>query len=232
MLNGGGNMTTSKYGTVLTIVLIVLVVAILGGVGAIIYNYAIKPNNDNNEMQQAIAEFNMTIDNNQNNDDDDENYIDDNTTTTTPVERQENTDNKKKKTYYKGYVMAGYITIPATNVSLPILDHETPETLNTAAVIRYPSNAILNEPGNVVIAGHNYKNNQFFSNNKKLTVGDKIRIKDDTGRELSYTIYEKFETTVEDTSFYNRNTNGAVEITLTTCTDDAKARIIILARAD
>lgn len=223
-------MTANKYGTILTIVLIVLVIAIIGGIIAIVYNNEIKPNDEYNEMQQAIADFNINVEEKE---EEDKEYTDNQNTTTNPVEREDSSNNNyKKKTYYKGYVMAGYITISATNVSLPILDHETPETLNTAVVIRYPSNAKLNEPGNVVIAGHNYKNNQFFSNNKKLTVGDKIKIKDDTGKELLYTIYEKFETTIEDTSFYNRDTNGAIEITLTTCTDDAKARTIILARAE
>ena len=137
-----------------------------------------------------------------------------------------------KKTYYKGFVMLGYITIPKTNVKEPILDTDTPETLNTAVATLYPSNPQLNEPGNVVIIGHNYKNGQFFSNNKKLAVGDKIKIKDNSGRELTYTIYQKFETSENDTSFYNRDTNGKIEVTLSTCTDDQKQRIIILARAE
>jgi len=126
--------------------------------------------------------------------------------------------------------MLGYITIPKTNVKEPILDTVTPESLNTAVATLYPSNPQLNQPGNVVIIGHNYKNGQFFSNNKKLAIGDKLSIKDNSGKELTYTIYEIFETTEQDTSFYNRNTNGAIEVTLSTCTDDAKARTIILAR--
>ena len=59
-----------------------------------------------------------------------------------------------------------------------------------------------------------------------------MQIKDNSGRELTYTIYDKFQTTEQDTSFYNRDTNGAVEVTLSTCTDDAKERIIILARVE
>ena len=128
--------------------------------------------------------------------------------------------------------MLGYITIPKTSVKEPILDTVTPESLNTAVAVLYPSNPQLNQPGNVVIVGHNYRNGQFFSNNKKLSTGDKIKIKDNSGTELTYTIYEVFETTEQDTSFYNRDTNGAIEVTLSTCTDDAKARTIILARVE
>ena len=128
--------------------------------------------------------------------------------------------------------MIGYITIPKTNVKQPIIESVTPEALNTAVALLYPSNAKLNEPGNIVIIGHNYRNGQFFSNNKKLAIGDKIYIKDTQGKEVAYTIYQKFETSEQDTSFYNRDTNGKAEVTLSTCTDDAKARTIILARED
>ena len=83
-----------------------------------------------------------------------------------------------------------------------------------------------------VIVGHNYRNGLFFSNNKKLSEGDKIYITDNSGKKLTYTIYSKFETTSEDTSFYQRDTNGKAEVTLSTCTDDSSARIIILARED
>ena len=69
-------------------------------------------------------------------------------------------------------------------------------------------------------------------NNKKLNIGDKIYITDTTGTKLTYTIYNKFETTPEDTSFYQRDTDGKAEVTLSTCTDDSSARLIIEARAE
>ena len=140
--------------------------------------------------------------------------------------------NTVKKTYYKEFVMVGYITIPKTSVKLPILDQVTPQALETSVAILYPSNATLNQPGNIVIVGHNYRNGKFFSNNKKLSIGDIVKIKDTLGTELTYTIYNIFETTPEDTSFYNRNTNGAIEVTLSTCTDDSSARTIVCARVE
>lgn len=217
-------MTANKYGNVLTVILVILIIAILIGVGFLLYNYVIKPKIENNRSIEAIAEFdkNTEEENNEGN-------------AITGIEQTQssgNTSGAKKKTYYNGFVMIGYITIPKTNVKEPILDVVTPESLNTAVAVLYPSNPELNKPGNVVIVGHNYRNGKFFSNNKNLSTGDKIKIKDVTGNELVYTIYQKFETTEQDTSFYNRDTNGACEITLSTCTDDAKARIIILARAE
>ena len=138
----------------------------------------------------------------------------------------------KKPRNEEGYIISGYITIPKTNVSLPILDTYSAEAIETGVAVLWPTNPKLNEPGNTVIVGHNYKDGRFFSNNKKLSTGDKIRIKDLTGRELTYTIYDKFEASPSDASFYARDTNGAVEITLSTCTDDAKLRTIIVARVE
>ena len=49
---------------------------------------------------------------------------------------------------------------------------------------------------------------------------------------MTYTIYDNFETDDTDTEYMTRDTQGAVEISLTTCTDYSKARLIILAKAD
>lgn len=138
-----------------------------------------------------------------------------------------------KKVYHEGFVKLGTIEISKTGISYPILDDISQKALDTAVGVLYPTNARLNEEGNVVIIGHNYKNGKFFSNNKKLQVGDKIKITDNDSRSLTYTIYEIFETTPEDTEYITRERpEGSVEISLSTCTDDVKNRLIILARAN
>ena len=225
-------MAANKYGNFLTIMLVVLIVAILVGVSFLAYNYIIKPGNGEDDKIEAIAEFDKNLETS-----DEGNKG--NTNQTLEIEPIEPTENQasssgqvRKKTYYKGFVMLGYITISKTDVKEPILDTVTPESLNTAVAVLYPSNPQLNQPGNVVIIGHNYRNGQFFSDNKKLSTGDKIKIKDNSGTELTYTIYEIFETTPEDTRFYNIHTYGSIEVTLSTCTYDSKARTIILARVE
>lgn len=227
-------MGTNRYGKVLTIILVILVIAILIIGGVLLYNYVIKPKIDGNRTIAAITEFDKnTPEDNIGNEQENQisnNIIED----IKPTENIPSNNNVqvKKKTYYEGFVMLGYITIDKTGVKEPILDEVTPEALEKAVAVLYPSNPKLNQPGNVVIIGHNYRNGKFFSNNKNLSTGDKIKIKDATGTELTYTIYQKFTTTEEDTSFYARDTKGAIEITLSTCTDDAKQRIIILARVE
>ena len=132
---------------------------------------------------------------------------------------------------YMGYDMIGTIEIPKTDVKYPIIaDYDMSiNSLNVAIVKLYPSTIELNEIGNTVFAGHNYRNGTCFSNNKKLQKGDKIYITDTTGRKVTYEITKKYETSTSDSSYMTRDTNGKRGIALTTCTDDTKRRLIILA---
>lgn len=230
-------MSASKYSKVLTIILVVLVLAILIGIGILLWNKILKPKKDAKDKLEAIEEFDIEIGkaNEEIDTNPDGNYISPDNLENNIDSNQNNQNSKstvRKKQTYKGYVMLGYITIPKTRVKEPILDSVSPEALNTAVAVLYPSNPQLNEPGNIVIVGHNYRNGTFFSNNKNLAVGDILKIKDNSGRELTYTIYKKFQTSENDTSFYNRDTGDVPEVTLSTCTDDVKARIIIQARAE
>ena len=130
--------------------------------------------------------------------------------------------------------MIGTIEIPKTNANYPVLqDPPTVKKLETSVAALYPQNAELNTVGNVVIVGHNYRNGLFFSDNKKLTNGDQIYITDLNGNRVTYTVYNVFQTAENDTSFFNRDTDGAMEITLSTCTDASDdQRIIVQARAE
>jgi LPXTG-site transpeptidase (sortase) family protein len=129
--------------------------------------------------------------------------------------------------------MLGYIEIKKTDIKYPILESATSKALEVAVAVAYPTtNVKLNQPGNIIIHGHNYRNNQFFSNNDKLKIGDTIYITDEQGNKIIYSIYEIFSTTPEDTTFYNRDTKGLPEITLSTCSDDGKTRLIIKAKAE
>ncbi len=226
-------MGKSKYGNLLTVVLIVVIVAILGLAGFGIISL-IKGNDDNiieakvyEEFEENGREYNKRKKTNSTNlDDYDPDDIDEN-------DNQPDDKSVVKKTYYNGFIVAGYISIPKIGIDrMAIIDKETPAALETSVAVRYQNNGGINEEGNVVIAGHNYRNGKFFSDLKRVSIGDKIIIKDVTLNEITYTVYSVFETTPEDTSFYNRDTEGAKEITLSTCTDDSSARTIVCARAE
>lgn len=237
-------MFDRKYGKVLTVLLIIAIIAIIGLVIFFVHEKIEKDKTDK-ETSAAIEEF------------DRDHGIGNKETpapeeSPNPEEPEEETPiiipptgdgsgssgssssgSSDGKSYYKGFVMIGYIDIPKTGAKYPILEKVTIKSLSAAVVLLYPANAKLNEPGNVVIAGHNYRNSTFFSKNKTLKEGDKIYITDESGRKLEYTVYSNFQATGEDASFYSRDTGGVPEITLTTCVaNDNNKRTIILARAE
>lgn len=221
-------MFESKYSKVLTIILVVVILAIIGLIGFLAYDYY-----QNYMVTKETSEF---VDNFQGDATDDEVTDNDNTAdtgdATNPFDQIKDADstNGKAKQMYKGFGVLGTMEIPATNLKYPVLEKVTKTSIETAVAFLYGTG--LNQPGNSVIIGHNYRNGLFFSNNKKLNIGDKIYITDVEGTKLTYTIYNKFEATPEDTSFYQRDTGGKPEVTLSTCTDDSKARLIICAKAD
>ena len=218
-------MFESKYSKVLTVILVIVIIAIVGLLGFLAYDYY-----QNYMITKDTADFVDEFEGEGTDGEAQENTVAD-TDGTNPLEqiKDSNTSTKSKRTY-KGFGVLGTMQIPATNFKYPVLEKVTKKSIETAVAYLYGSG--LNQSGNTVIIGHNYRNGLFFSNNKKLKVGDKIYITDNDGKKLTYTIYNKFETTPEDTSFYQRDTGGKAEITLSTCTDDSKARLIIFAKAE
>lgn len=134
-------------------------------------------------------------------------------------------------TEYKGFATVGKIEIPQTGVDTPILNQVTVKGMENAPCLLYATGE-LNQNGNNLIVGHNYRNGTIFSDNKNLKLGDKIYVTTLDGQKIEYTIYEKFVTTAEDVSYIKRDTNHKPEITLSCCTDDDEYRIIILAKIE
>lgn len=227
----------SKYSSFLTILLVVIIIAIVGIIGFLGFKYyetyVVK-----NNSEEFVDTFGDQTQSNSNNNtsvilptiDDDENMFE-------GVEEGTNnsgggSSNKDNRPKYNGFSTTGTIEIPATNLKSPIIARSeySPKALETAVVELYGPG--LNQVGVTTISGHNYRNGTFFSNNKKLNIGDRIFITDLSGKRLSYTIYDKFEAEENYSDYMVKDTQGAIEIALSTCTDDAKARIIILAKAN
>ena len=218
-------MFESKYSKVLTVILVIVIIAVLGLLGFLAYNYY-QNYIISRDTSAFVDDFQGEVADGEANDNST------NTTDENPFEQLQdsNTSSGTTQRTYKGFGVLGTMEIPATNFKYPILEKVTKKSIETAVAFLYGVG--INEPGNSVIIGHNYRNNLFFSNNKRLNIGDKIYITDNDGDQLTYTIYNKFETTPEDTSFYQRDTGGIPEVTLSTCTDDSTARLIICARVD
>lgn len=144
-----------------------------------------------------------------------------------------NTTTTRKKEYMEEYEIIGTIEIPKTGLKCNILDETTPRSLEIAVTKIYTTSG-LNKVGNTVIYGHNYRNSLFFSKNDQLQKGDKIYITDMDKNKITYEVYNTFETTSSDTTFYTSvNEEGKREVTLSTCTDDASStdrRLIVQAK--
>ena len=122
----------------------------------------------------------------------------------------------------------GKITIEKINLNYSILSICSEELLKISPCRLYGPEP--NQIGNLCIAGHNYDNGKFFSNISKLSIGDIIRIYDLNNNYLEYSIYDKFEVEINDTSVLSQDTNGKKELTLITCNNKNKNRFILKAK--
>lgn len=126
------------------------------------------------------------------------------------------------------YYSVGMISIPKIGLDYAIVNKTTEELLKMSPTKFWGPDP--NEIGNLCIAGHNYRNNMFFSKVPQLQNGDIIEIKDLLGEIVQYSVYDKFIVRPDDTSSTSQYTDGKREITLITCTNDSVDRIIVKAR--
>ncbi len=127
------------------------------------------------------------------------------------------------------YYTIATINIPKINASYPILSETTTELLKISPCKFWGADP--NKVGNFCIVGHNYRNTKFFSKVPTLEYGDIIEITDLSGKTVQYFVYDNFIVDPDDTSWASQLTNGRTEITLITCTDDSKQRVVIKATA-
>lgn len=222
-------MSEGKYGKILTIILGIVVIAVLILLGFLGYDVYRKKTIDK-DTSKALDDFDTALNSVARNDIVKNVEIPD--IDTKPTENTNTTGGSSSgntnKVQHNGYNVEGKIQIPAINLQYPILEKVTPSSIETAVAILYSENG-LNQPGNTVISGHNYRNGSFFGNNDKLKLGDKVYITDNSGTKLKYNIYNIYETSPDDGDFIMRDTNGKREISLQTCTDNSKGRLIIWA---
>lgn len=209
-------MSSKKYQTFLTVMIVIIIIIVIVLLGKLIYDTWDKKN-IKDSAEEAIANFDKVIE-------DADKSSDDNITNINATQLKVDTENFT----YGGYNMMGYIEIPAIDIKYPVLEKVTTRSIEIAVAIL--EGAGLNEIGNTVIVGHNYRNGVFFSELHELEINDIIYITDRSGTKIKYKAYNIFNTTPEDSSFYSRDTEGKREITLATCSDTGSMRVVVLAR--
>lgn len=88
----------------------------------------------------------------------------------------------------------------------------------------------VNEYGNLSIAGHNNYDGTMFGKTKKLQLGDKVELTDLKNQTIQYEIYDIFVTDPNDVTILQTKDKSIREVTLITCTNGNKNRLILKAK--
>lgn len=129
---------------------------------------------------------------------------------------------------FKGYKVEGIIEIPKINIKYPIIDHTNEETMKVSITKFWGPQA--NEIGNYTVAGHNNKDGTMFGKTKYLQIGDKIKLTNLKNETIEYEIFKIYSIDPDDVSCVESVENGTREITLITCTNGHKNRLVTKAR--
>ena len=191
-----------------------LLIAAIVIIGMIVYKYGSNQKNEK-ESQEVVEAFS--------NIDFSKNEEESGSQEETPIELE-----------YKGYKVIGIVKIPKINIEYPILeigniDPESAKQPMKLSIIKYWGENV-NDYGNLSIAGHNNKDGTMFGKTKKLKTGDIIELTDLTGQTIQYSIYDIFVTDPNDVSILLPKDELVREVTLITCTNGNKQRLILKAK--
>ena len=141
---------------------------------------------------------------------------------------------KKEELTLNGYKVIGLIKIPAIELEYPILemDVSNPEEAKAPmklAIIKYWGGDV-NGYGNLSLAGHNNYNGTMFGKTKNLKIGDIVELTDLNDQTVQYQIYDIFKTDPNDVTILQTKDETIREVTLITCTNGNRERLILKAK--
>lgn len=132
-----------------------------------------------------------------------------------------------------GYKVIGTVKIPKIEIEYPILDidtynpEETKEPMKISIVKYWGCD--VNEYGNLSIAGHNNHSGTMFGKTKYLELGDIVELTDLNYNTIQYKIFDIFVTDPNDVSILETTDDSIRQVTLITCTNGNKNRLILKA---
>ena len=129
---------------------------------------------------------------------------------------------------YKGYKIEGIIEIPKIDIKYPIINQTNEETMKLSITKFWGPE--VNEIGNYTVAGHNNKDGTMFGKTKYLEIGDTIKLTNLKNETIEYKVFEIYSIDPDDVSIVNSVDPNTREITLITCTNGHKNRLITKAR--
>ena len=144
------------------------------------------------------------------------------TTTTTNTIESEVTANGVS------YQTEAILDYPKLGINYPVLSEESEELLKVSLCKYWGPNP--NKVGNYCIVGHNYLSGKMFGKLSSAAVGDEITLTDLNNNKVTYVVYNRYIVEPTDVSCTSQLTNGQREITLITCTNYGKQRLVVKAR--
>ena len=144
------------------------------------------------------------------------------TTTTTNTIESEVTANGVS------YQTEAILDYPKLGINYPVLSEESEELLKVSLCKYWGPNP--NKVGNYCIVGHNYLSGKMFGKLSGAAIGDEITLTDLNNNKVTYVVYNRYIVEPTDVSCTSQLTNGQREITLITCTNYGKQRLVVKAR--
>ena len=137
-------------------------------------------------------------------------------------------DGKYTDEYGNTYTYESILSIPSLGIEYPVLS-ETSEELLKISINKFWGGS-ANSVGYYCIVGHNYKSGKMFGKLSQMKSGDTIKLTDLSGKTLEYKVYDRYVVDPENVACTSQITNGLKEVTLITCTNGGKQRLIIKCR--
>ena len=126
------------------------------------------------------------------------------------------------------YQTEAILDYPKLGISYPVLSEESEELLKVSLCKYWGPNP--NKVGNYCIVGHNYLSGKMFGKLSSAAIGDEINLTDLNNNKVTYVVYNRYVVEPTDVSCTSQLTNGQREITLITCTNYGKQRLVVKAR--
>lgn len=137
-------------------------------------------------------------------------------------------DGEEIESSYKGYQIEGILEIPKINIKYPILNQTSDEAMKISVTKFWGPEP--NEIGNYTIAAHNNRDGTMFGKTKYLEIGDIIKITSLKNYTIEYQVFDIYSIDPNDVSCVESVEKGTREVTLITCTNGHKNRLIVKGR--
>lgn len=131
---------------------------------------------------------------------------------------------------YMGYEVIAKLEVPKINLETNVLKDYTTNGMKVCSSKFFGPEP--NEIGNFCIAGHNYEQENMFNHLIDLNKGDELYLTDNKNGKITYTIYDIYRVKPQNTAPIGQETNGNKIVTLITCVNYSRSRLIVQAIAN